>query len=165
VEVSEQDTDSASKPESGLKNQAADGRFRPGQSGNPSGKPPGTRSRANQIVERLFLEEGDLETIARKVVDAAKAGEQWAIQAILTRVAPPRKSAPVKLDLPKIAGAPDLVAAMAVVIEAVAAGEIDPEEATAVAALLETKRRTIETAEHEARLAALEASSNGTENS
>ncbi len=41
--------------------------------------------------------------------------------------------------------------------EAVAAGEITPDEGQAVAAVLETQRRAIETSQLEQRLAALEA--------
>jgi hypothetical protein len=46
---------------------------------------------------------------------------------------------------------------MGAVTEAVAAGELSPDEGQAVAALLETQRRAIETAKLEERIAALEA--------
>jgi hypothetical protein len=41
-------------------------------------------------------------------------------------------------------------------VQAVAAGDVTPEEAATVAGLLETKRRAIETAELEARINQLE---------
>jgi hypothetical protein len=53
--------------------------------------------------------------------------------------------------------AADLPIAVGAVTEAVAAGDLTPDEAQSVAALLELQRRAIETAELEQRIAALEA--------
>ena len=50
-----------------------------------------------------------------------------------------------------------VAAALGAVAGAVAGGDLSPEEEQAVAAVLETQRRAIETAELEARIAALEA--------
>lgn len=36
-----------------------DGRFRPGKSGNPSGRPIGARHRSTVMVENLLAEEAD----------------------------------------------------------------------------------------------------------
>jgi hypothetical protein len=52
--------------------------------------------------------------------------------------------------------AADLVTALGAVAGEMAAGSITPEEAQAVSAVLETKRRTIETADLEARIKELE---------
>jgi uncharacterized membrane protein YebE (DUF533 family) len=139
-------------------NQATNTRFKPGKSGNPAGKPKGARHRATQLIEQLFMDEADVEAIARKVVEAAKAGEQWAVTAILLRIAPPRRSAPVKLDLPKLETAADITAALAVVVAAVADGSIDPDEGRVVADILEIKRKAIETMGLEARIEKLEKS-------
>jgi hypothetical protein len=61
------------------------------------------------------------------------------------------------LDLPPIQCAADLAAAVGAVTQAVAAGDLTPEEAQSVAALIEIQRRAIETAALEQRIAALEA--------
>jgi len=53
-------------------------------------------------------------------------------------------------------GAGGIAAALGTVAAAVAGGDLSPEEGQAVAAVLETQRRAIETAELEARIAALE---------
>jgi hypothetical protein len=50
----------------------ANGRFVPGQSGNPLGKKPGTRNRAT--VLREALRDGEDESVARVVIDKALAG-------------------------------------------------------------------------------------------
>ena len=52
--------------------------------------------------------------------------------------------------------AADLVPALAAVASAMGRGELTPEEARAMCAVLESQRRAIETAELEARVAALE---------
>lgn len=67
---------------------------------------------------------------------------------------------PIKLDLPPIETAADLVKALGAVAQAMARGEITPSEAQAVSNVLEMRRRAIETTELEARLAALEGGRN-----
>ena len=64
---------------------------------------------------------------------------------------PIRKGRPVSLQLPAIKTAADVVGALGAVADAMAGGEITPDEGAAVAAVLETKRRAIETAELDAR--------------
>ena len=58
--------------------------------------------------------------------------------------------------LPAMKSAEDAASAMAGILEAVADGEITPSEASSVASIFETYRRTLETAEFENRIAALE---------
>ena len=76
------------------------GRFRPGQSGNPAGRPKGARHATTVAIEALL--EGEAETIARKAIDAAKAGDMVAIRLVLDRICPPRKSRPIHIELPPI---------------------------------------------------------------
>ena len=63
---------------------------------------------------------------------------------------------PIRLALPQIDGAADVLRAYAETISAMARGEITPDEAARVASVLEAKRKAIETVELERRLAALE---------
>ncbi|WP_041041812.1 DUF5681 domain-containing protein [Paramagnetospirillum magnetotacticum] len=128
--------------------------FLPGQSGNPSGKSPGTRNRATRAV--LELLDGEADALTRKAVDLALGGDTTALRLCLERLAPPAKDKPVSVQLPSLAGAEDASKAMAVVVDAMASGEITPSEAAAVAGVIETYRRTIETNEIERRLVALE---------
>ena len=96
------------------------------------------------------------EDILNKLVEAAKTGDLRATDLVLSRIWPVRKGRPVSLDLPKIETAADLVAALGLVADAVGIGDITPDEGQAVSAVLETKRRAIETVELETRIAALE---------
>ena len=60
-----------------------------------------------------------------------------AARIILDRLIPPRKGRPVPLGLPAVTTAGDLLAAQRVVIEGLAAGDLTPEEASAVSSVLE----------------------------
>lgn len=121
--------------------------------GNP-GKPPGSRHRATQAVMKLL--DGEAEALGRKAVDMALAGDSTALRLCLERIAPPRKDAPVTFAVPAMSSAKDAVVAAGAVLEAVAGGELTPAEGAHVMALVETYRKTLETTELEARLAALE---------
>ena len=48
-------------------------RFRPGESGNPSGKVRGTRNRVTMAAEALLA--GETEALTRKAIDLALAGD------------------------------------------------------------------------------------------
>jgi hypothetical protein len=79
-----------------------------------------------------------------------------AARLVLDRVWPARKGRAVEFALPPMTRAADLVAGLAAVAAEMAAGKLSPEEAQAVAGVLEVQRRAIETAELEQRIAALE---------
>lgn len=133
------------------------GRWRKGVSGNPAGPGTGSRNRATKAAEALL--DGDAERLTRKAVEMALDGDTTALRLCLERIAPPRKDAPVRFELPRIETAAEATQAMAAVVEAVAAGDLTPGEAQTVAGVVETYRKTLETAELEARVAALEAES------
>jgi hypothetical protein len=128
----------------------ADTRFKPG---NP-GKPKGTRSRATMAAEALL--NGEAEALTRKAVERALEGDSVALRLCLERLVPPRKDAPVTIDLPKIESASDVVDASAAVLAAVGAGDVTPDEAGRVMTLLTAHRNIIEVGELERRIAALE---------
>lgn len=140
----------------GTENSAAKQRtgFRPGQSGNPSGKPPGTRNRALVLLDRLG-EDAAADVVA-KVIELARAGDTMAARAVLDRVWPARRGRPVTLDIPAVTTPEGVAEALAAVVAAMGAGTITPDEAAAVSAVIEGQRRAIETVELERRIAALE---------
>jgi hypothetical protein len=100
--------------------------------------------------------EGDLEGVVKAVIRAAKNGDMTAARLVLERLAPARKGRPVTFDLPADVDAAGLAETFGSVLRAVSEGELTPEEGAAVGGLLEARRRTIETVEVEARIAALE---------
>ena len=122
--------------------------------GNP-GKPKGTRHKATQAA--LALLDGEAEALTRQAVTLALGGDTTALRLCLERIAPPRRDAPVTFDLPPMETARDAAKAAGAVLGAVAHGDLTPTEGAHIMALVETYRRTLETTELEARLAALEA--------
>ena len=95
-------------------------------------------------------------TGVNRMAPLALAVDTVALRLCLDRLAPPRKDAPVSLELPPVRTAKDAVEASAAVLEAVSAGEATPDEAGRVMALLSAHKAMIETADLEARLAVLE---------
>jgi hypothetical protein len=131
------------------------GRFKPGQSGNPAGKRPGTRHRTTLAIEALL--EGQHEKLTKVAIDKALEGDMVAMRLCLDRIAPTRKDSPIAFDLPPITTAADTVTASSSLLSAVAAGEVTPDEAGRVMALLTAHKALVETGDLESRIEALEA--------
>jgi hypothetical protein len=121
--------------------------------GNP-GKPRGARHKATQAA--LALIHGEGEALTRKAIDMALAGDSVALRLCLERLAPPRKDAPVRFDLPAMEGAESAASAMGAILASVAKGDLTPSEAGALAGIVEGYRKTLELTELEARLKVLE---------
>jgi hypothetical protein len=101
------------------------GRFRPGQSGNPAGRPKGSRHKASLAVDALL--EGQADALTQKAIDKALEGDAAALRLCLDRLAPARKDVPISFALPPIKNAADTVTASASLLEAVASGEVTPD--------------------------------------
>jgi len=128
--------------------------FQPGQSGNPAGKKPGTKNRTTLAMEALL--DGEAEGLTRKAIELAMQGDTTALRLCLERLCPPRKSRTVSIPLPPIETASDVLTAFSGVLAAVSKGDITVDEAQALAGILETKRKAIETVDIEARITKLE---------
>ena len=100
--------------------------------------------------------EGQHEALTQKAIELALAGDGPALRLCLDRIAPPRKDAPISITLPPVRSIEDAVDASATLLAAVAAGDVTPDEAGRVMALLTGHRQIIETGELERRIAALE---------
>lgn len=128
--------------------------FKAGESGNPSGRPQGSRHKATLAAQMLL--DGEAEALTRKAVEKALDGDMVALRLCLERIVPPRKDSPVKVRLPAIESAADIPAVTSALLEAVGKGQLTPAEAQAVAGLVEAHRKALETEELERRIAALE---------
>jgi Family of unknown function (DUF5681) len=98
--------------------------FAKGRSGNPAGRPPGSRNRATLAAEALL--DGEAAALARQAVERALAGSDLALKLCLDRILPPRRERTVRFALPPIASAADLAAALGAVAAAVAEGALTP---------------------------------------
>ena len=137
----------------GPRKSAANARGKPFAAGNP-GKAKGTRHRVTRAIEELL--EGEHEALTRTAIDKALTGDVVALRLCLDRLAPPRRDAPISITLPPIATAADTVTASSALLDAVAGGDVTPDEAGRVMALLTAHKQIIETADLAARVAALE---------
>ena len=129
-------------------------RFRPGKSGNPNGRPAGSRSKVCVALDALA--EGEAQEIVKAMIASARGGDGQAGRTILERIWPPRKGARLQFDLPEVTQANELPGAIAAVNRQVAEGEISPDEGTLIVGLLDAQRRAIETSELAVRVAQLE---------
>lgn len=129
---------------------------RPFERGNRfgRGRPAGSRNNATLALDQIAA--GEAESVLRQVLQQALAGDLRAAEMLMARIWPVKRGRPVRLQLPAIDTAAGVAAALGALIEAVAAGDVTPEEAAPVGPLLETKRRAIETVELEERLRVLE---------
>ena len=130
--------------------------FEKGESGNPAGRPRGSRNRATLLMESLLAD--DAEAIGRKAIEMAKQGDMPAIRLCMDRLAPARKGEPVAFELPPLDKPADSVAAAAAeIVAAVAAGELTPSEAADLAKVIDVYVRAVATKAFDERLTKLEA--------
>lgn len=119
--------------------------YRPGQSGNPKGKPPGS-NKTQKIRNQLMTA---VPGILQALCDQAMNGDAIAARLILERTLPalrPETRAPI----PTVPTDPDGIVA------AVASGQLTPDQADCLMAVLLAQARIRETAEIVARLENIE---------
>ena len=119
----------------------AAGRFPPGHSGNPAGRPPGSRNKSTLAVEEaLAARAGELVgALLRSVHD----GKGAALRICFDRIAPLAKGRPVPFALPPLACQADVVAAGAAVVMGMADGELTPTEALDILGVLDGFRKML----------------------
>jgi hypothetical protein len=99
---------------------------------------------------------GGAEKVARKVVAAAKAGENWAAKLVVERLLPPAKDPPISFKLGKINSPLEIPARIQEVLRLSASGQISLSDAERICAVLNTLRAAFETADMAERLEAVE---------
>ncbi len=130
--------------------------WKKGQSGNPAGRPRGSRNPVTLAVEALL--DGEAEALTRRAIELALEGDTVALRLCLDRVAPPRKGRAIALDLPAALKTPaDLAEAQAAILGAMGRGDITTDEAADAAKVIEAVGAAIERRDLDARIAALEA--------
>jgi hypothetical protein len=102
------------------------------------------------------LMEGEHEKLTRIAIDKALDGDTAALRLCLDRIAPPRRDVPISIDLPPVRSAAEAAEASASVLASVAKGEVTPDEAGRVMALLASHKSIVAASDLEQRIAALE---------
>lgn len=128
--------------------------WKKGTSGNPRGRPKGSRNKATLLA--IAAMEGELSDVVRVVIDAAKGGDMGAARLVVDKLIPATRELPLSIKLPAISAVEDCATAQAMVLAAVATGDLLPSEGEALAGLIEQQRRSLETSDLAQRLAAIE---------
>lgn len=125
--------------------------WKPGQSGNPNGRKPGSGP-TQQLRQALGK---DVELIINKVREQALAGDLTAAKLVLERLLPPlrQQEEPVRLELPQ----GSLTQAGRAILESVASGAIPPTQGAALVGALGQLARVAEVDELTRRIEELEA--------
>jgi hypothetical protein len=142
-------------------NKSGKGQYAKGHSGNPSGRPKGSRDRATLIADELFDKalfgpDKKAEAIIAKAVAMAESGDTTCMRLCFERIAPARKDRPVHFELPPMCEAKDAVDASAAIVAAVATGQLTPSEAAELSKMVESYTRVLQAADFEIRLAKVE---------
>jgi hypothetical protein len=126
--------------------------WQPGQSGNPKGRPVGSRNKRNVIADE-FAKDGS--AVARVVMDAALGGCMQAANLVLSRLSPPLRARSEKVEFELTPDAPLTTQARQILI-AISVGNIDPETGQLLINCISSFASLKATDDLEARLAALE---------
>lgn len=127
------------------------GRWKPGESGNPKGRAPGT----GEVAKLRAAIAGRVPEILDKLMQQALAGDTSAARLLLERAVAPLKA----IEQAQALALPDgtLTAQGRAVLRSVADGELAPSQGAALLGAIGTLARVTELDELESRIAALEA--------
>ncbi|MGD8854505.1 MAG: DUF5681 domain-containing protein [Gammaproteobacteria bacterium] len=129
-----------------------DTRFKPGVSGNPSGRPKGV----GKVAKLRALLEPRAEELVEKAMSMALEGDTTALRLCLERLVPPIKIKDEPVRVQGLDGSQSLVEQGQAIISAVAKGAVTPSEAATLLRSLAAQSRIIEIEDLERRVAALE---------
>ena len=129
------------------------GRFRKGVSGNPAGRREGSRNRASLLCDKIA--ESEVAGVMHAMIRKAKQGDVAAASLVFRRCWPPRR-ARVLFPMPALTTTADLPAALAAVATAISEGVLSPDEAAAVAMVLQAQMRAVELNELDRRMREIE---------
>ncbi len=132
----------------------ASGRYLPGTSGNPNGRPPLARNRGTEVVDELL--EGQAQALAQKAIEMALGGDVLAMKLCIERLAPARRERQMLLQLPAPSTGDTIAAGFGNLASALTNGELTPSEANSAAQVLESACRAMETTELARRVEELE---------
>ncbi len=136
------------------KGKKSSGQFAKGTSGNPSGRPAGSRNKATLLMEALL--EGEAEQLTHKAIELAKAGDTRALKLCLERLAPPCKDRLVQFDLPPARNLNEVALGVEYILAAISEGKITPPEGELLSRIVAEHAKLITTREVNERFEKLE---------
>jgi Family of unknown function (DUF5681) len=99
-----------------------DSKFKPGRSGNPGGRPPGTKNKKTLVGAAL---EARAEDVAKAVVAAAIDGDMQAAKLVLERIKPPLRNEGPRVQFALNTEGTTLSEQARQVLTAMASGDVD----------------------------------------
>jgi len=118
------------------------GRWSKGTSGNPSGRPRGSRNKVTQLMQGLLEEEA--ESIGRKAIELAKKGNLVALRLCLERLLPAPKERTIELELRPVDKPDELPVRFQDLVTAVAEGRLTPREGLDLGTLINAHAQSVE---------------------
>jgi len=110
-------------------------KFQPGQSGNPAGRPVGSRNKKTIAVDEMLAEQ--TEAAVQKILKMAEDGDPTAMRLCMERMSPTGANRRLGLELPRIKAADDADAAVQLVLDAFGRQEISIRELTSMLAAID----------------------------
>ena len=104
------------------------------------GDPPVPGIEFTRVADALLT--GEAETLVRKAIELARRGDVGMLKFLLGRILPRERA--VKIDIPNLEFADDVVAATAAIMREVADGHVTPTEGAALAAIVKINRDAID---------------------
>lgn len=129
--------------------------FQPGQSGNPAGRPRGSRNKRTIIAEKIL--DDHAADVTQTAIGLAMRGDGPALRMCLDRIAPPMRHRLLDFDLPALKTADDAVVAADLIVQGAAHGELTVQEATVLMKLVRTFTLVLAAADRAKRKAQAEA--------
>jgi hypothetical protein len=130
------------------------GKFKKGTSGNPAGRPLGSRNQATLAYEQMMHDAGP--QLMRTVVEQALNGDRPSQRLCLDRIYAAPKQAPIEFSLQPIESIADLPRAFREVTTAMSEGRITPDEAVSTANVLMIQADVLKTVDLEQRVREIE---------
>jgi len=127
-------------------------KFKPGESGNPDGRPKGSKDKRTQYRE-LFEPHAD--GLIEKVIEMALAGDTTCLKMCIDRLVSPFRAINATVTLDDIEGT--LTEKGEKIINAMGKGELSPSDASSMLTALAAQARILEIEELEKRVLKLEA--------
>ncbi len=111
--------------------------FKPGQSGNPAGRPKGSKNKVKAAAAAMLADESG--ELTRLAIEAVHGGDKTMLRTCFTRIHPTARSAPLQIELPETDHPESLSNALRRAQRAMSEGEISPQDATAVAIFINAR--------------------------
>jgi len=130
-------------------NRRSRGKWARGVSGNPAGRPQGSRNKSTLLLENLL--QSRQEELFNKTIEMALSGDSIALRLCVERLLPIMRERPIEVALPSEVKTLDQATdAVSSILSGIAEGEITPSEGAVLTNIVEAQKRLIEAQQAEA---------------